>query len=152
MAELIRSEQEGLATWLEETFESLAQELPRSKRWGIYSTSILWGLLIISFETVVGGGFTVLDAFLNSAIAPFLTKGATELFAYQEIRRVALKMAKRYEAGLISIVRVQRDRYEACLDALTLSGDRFEQLRGIRDRLGRRVATEIPPTRGRGPE
>jgi energy-coupling factor transporter ATP-binding protein EcfA2 len=152
MAELIRSEQERLATWLEQTFERLAQELPRSKRWGIYSTSILWGLLIISFETVVGGGFTVLDAFLSSAIAPFLTKGATELFAYQEIRSVAHEMAKRYEAGLISTVRVQRDRYEACLDALRLSEERLDQLRVIRDRLARRVATEIRPTSGRGSE
>ncbi len=147
---LIHSEQEGLAAWLEQTFERLAQEIPRGKRWGIYSTSILWGLLIISFETVVGGGFTVLDAFLDSAIAPFVTKGATELFAYQEIQRVAHKMAKRYEAGLLSIVRVQRDRYEACLKALTPSDDRLEELRVLQDRLNGYVGPEIPPTRGRG--
>jgi energy-coupling factor transporter ATP-binding protein EcfA2 len=151
VAALIRSEQEGLAAWLEQTFEKLAQEIPRGKRWGIYSTSILWGLLIISFETVVGGGFTVLDAFLNSAIAPFVTKGATELFAYQEIQRVARKMAKRYEAGLLSIVRVQRDRYAVCLKALTPSDDRLEELRVLHDRLKGHVGAEIPPTKERGP-
>jgi energy-coupling factor transporter ATP-binding protein EcfA2 len=152
MASLIHSEQEGLAAWLEQTFERLAQEIPRAKRWGIYSTSILWGLLIISFETVVGGGFTVLDAFLDSAIAPFVTKGATELIAYQEIQRVAHKMARRYEAGLLSIVRVQRDRYEACLKALTPSDDRLEGLRILHDRLEGHMGTEIPPTKRRGPE
>jgi hypothetical protein len=108
-------------------------------------------MLIISFETVVGGGFTVLDAFFSSAIAPFVTKGATELFAYQEIQRVARKMAKRYEAGLLSIVRVQRDRYEACLKALTPSDDRLEALRALHDRLKGYGGAEIPPTNERVP-
>jgi energy-coupling factor transporter ATP-binding protein EcfA2 len=148
---LIGSEQEGLAVWLEQTFEKLAQEIPRGKRWGIYSTSILWGLLIISFETVVGGGFTVLDAFLDSAIAPFVTKGATELFAYQEIQRVARKMAKRYEEGLLAIVRVQKKRYEACLKALTPSDDRLEKLRLLHGRLEGSAANEVSPTKGRCP-
>jgi hypothetical protein len=151
MATLIRAEQEGLASWLEQTFETLAQEIPRGKRWGIYSTSILWGLLIISFETVVGGGFTILDAFLDSAIAPFVTKGATELFAYQEIQRVARKMATRYEAGLLSIVRVQKERYEACLKALTPSDDRLKELRILHNHLKGYAAAEIPHIRRREP-
>jgi len=149
---LIRSEQEGLAAWLEQTFEKLAQEIPRGKKWGIYSTSILWGLLIISFETVVGGGFTVLDAFLDSAIAPFVTKGATELFAYQEIQRVARKMAKRYEEGLLAIVRVQKDRYEACLKAHIPTDERLERLRALHDRLEGYAAEGELITKGRGPD
>jgi GTPase SAR1 family protein len=111
-------EQERLEAWLEERFHSLSQGLPWVKKWGIYSTSILWGILIIAFEIVVGGGFSILDAALDSAIAPFVTKGAVELFAYHEIQKVAGELAKRYQDGLLSVMKEQEKRYEACLDSL----------------------------------
>ncbi|MBW1710500.1 MAG: hypothetical protein JRJ73_11540, partial [Deltaproteobacteria bacterium] len=72
--ERIWEEQEKLAVWLSETFEELSRGIPKTKEWGIYSTSILWGILILSLETVIGGGFTIIDAALDSALAPFVTK------------------------------------------------------------------------------
>ena len=75
-------------------------------------------LLIIAFEIVVGGGFSILDAALDSAIAPFVTKGAVELFAYHEIQKVARELARRYQDGLLSVMKEQEKRYEACLDSL----------------------------------
>ncbi len=68
--EIIYEEQDRLATWLEERFQDISKGIPKSKRWGIYSTSIIWGILIISLEASVGGGFTVLDVVLDSALAP----------------------------------------------------------------------------------
>jgi hypothetical protein len=115
---LVFQEQERLERWLENQFETLSQGIPWSKKWGIYSTSILWGLLIIAFEIVVGGGFSLLDAALDSAIAPFVTKGAVELFAYHEIQKVARELARRYQDGLLSVMKEQEKRYEACLDSL----------------------------------
>ena len=122
-------EQDQMATWLEETFNKLSQGIPKSKEWGIYSTSLLWGILILSFETVVGGGFTVVDAALDTALAPFVTKGAVELFAYHEIQKVAKELAKRYQEGLISVVRQQRDRYEHCIKSLTTPLKNLEALK-----------------------
>ena len=116
--ERIWKEQDKLDEWLEETFRRLSQGIPKYKEFGIYSTSILWGVLIISLEIVVGGGFSVIDAALDSALAPFVTKGATELFAYHELQQVARKLAKRYQEGLLSALRDQRDRYEHCLRSL----------------------------------
>ena len=110
--------QDQMAAWLEETFKKLSQGIPMHKEWGIYSTSLLWGILILSFETVVGGGFTVVDAALDAAIAPFVTKGAVELFAYHEIQKVAKELAKRYQEGLVSVLNQQRDRYEQCIQTL----------------------------------
>ncbi|MFH1933550.1 MAG: GTPase domain-containing protein [Pseudomonadota bacterium] len=124
-------EQDQMAAWLEGTFDKLSQGIPKTKEWGIYSTSILWGILILSFETVVGGGFTVLDAVLDAAIAPFVTKGAVELFAYHEIKKVAKELAKRYQEGLVSVVRQQRDRYEHCIKAQITPLDDLEALRGL---------------------
>lgn len=113
--------QEALAQWLEETFEALAKGISTGKKVGIYSTSVLWGVLILTFEVVVGGGFTMLDAALDSALAPFVTKGAVEAFAYHEIRKIAKELAMRYQAGLLSILRRQEERYVVCIQSLTPS-------------------------------
>jgi hypothetical protein len=115
---LVFQEQERLERWLENQFQTLAQGIPWAKKWGIYSTSILWGILIIALEIVVGGGFSILDAALDSAIAPFVTKGAVELFAYHEIQKVARELSRRYQDGLLSVMKEQEKRYEACLDSL----------------------------------
>jgi energy-coupling factor transporter ATP-binding protein EcfA2 len=125
---LVFQEQERLERWLENQFETLSQGIPWSKKWGIYSTSILWGLLIIAFEIVVGGGFSLLDAALDSAIAPFVTKGAVELFAYHEIQKVARELARRYQDGLLSVMKEQEKRYEACLDSLLTAKELVDEL------------------------
>ncbi len=116
--EALRENQKKLFEWLEETFQSLAQGLPLSKKWGMYSTSVLWGILILAFETTVGGGFTVLDAALDSALAPFVTRGTAELFAYREIQTITRELARRYQEGLLAILGLQKDRYAASLQAL----------------------------------
>ena len=126
---LVFQEQDRLEQWLESQFETLSKGISWSKKWGIYSTSILWGLLIIAFEIVVGGGFSILDAALDSAIAPFVTKGAVELFAYREIQKVAREMARRYQDGLLSVMKEQEKRYEACLDSLLTAKEVVEELR-----------------------
>lgn len=128
-------EHDRLDRWLEAKFKDLARGLPRHKRWGIYSTSILWGTLIVSFEIVVGGGFSGLDAILDSLLAPFITKGSMELFAYREIKAVAKELARQYQQALRSIVERQRDRYrEAMLTLLTDPRD-LDRLKGLSDRL-----------------
>lgn len=129
---LVFQEQERLERWLETQFQTLAQGIPWAKKWGIYSTSILWGILIIALEIVVGGGFSILDAALNSAIAPFVTKGAVELFAYHEIQKVARELSRRYQDGLLSVMKEQEKRYEACLDSLLTAEEVVEDLSATR--------------------
>ena len=137
--ERIGQEQVKLAAWLDETFEELSKGIPRSKELGIYSTSILWGVLILSLETVIGGGFTVLDAALDSALAPFVTKGAVELFAYDEIRRVARELATRYQEGFLTVVRHQRDRYKAALESQMITREAIESLESVQKDLDRKA-------------
>jgi uncharacterized protein YeaO (DUF488 family) len=127
----IWEEQDKLGTWLEETFQNLSSGIPKHKEVGIYATSIIWGILILSFEIVVGGGFTMLDVALDGALAPFLTKGATELFARHEIQQIAREMSKRYEEGLLSVLREQHDRYKDCLLPLLASRQTVEYLEGL---------------------
>jgi energy-coupling factor transporter ATP-binding protein EcfA2 len=129
---LVFREQERLEHWLEKQFETLSQGIPWAKKWGIYSTSILWGILIIAFEIVVGGGFSILDAALDSAIAPFVTKGAMELFAYHEIQKVARELSRRYQEGLLSVMKEQEKRYRSCLDSLLPAEELLRQLSAAR--------------------
>jgi hypothetical protein len=126
---LVFQEEERLEHWLEDQFETLSKGIPWAKKWGIYSTSILWGILVIAFEIAVGGGFSILDAALDSAIAPFVTKGAVELFAYHEIRKVARELARRYQEGLLSVMKEQEKRYETCLDSLLTAKEVVAELR-----------------------
>ena len=139
----ILEEQDRLASWLEHTFQELARTIPERKKWGIYTTSILWGVLILSFETVVGGGFTVLDAALDSALAPFVTKGAVELFAYHEIQKIARELSHRHQEALLSVVRLQRDRYEQCLATLTTPEDTVDRLRSFHSRIAHEVTEDV---------
>ncbi|MCF8082535.1 MAG: 50S ribosome-binding GTPase [Deltaproteobacteria bacterium] len=129
---MIYREQERLADWLETKFNELARGIPAGKKMGIYSTSLVWGVLIVSFETVVGGGFTLLDAALDSAIAPLVTKGAVELFAFHEIQKINRDLARQYQDGLLSIITRQCRRYQACLNNLMPDESTLKTLRETR--------------------
>ena len=132
----IWKEQDELDAWLEKTFQRLSKGIPTHKKLGIYSTSVLWGILILSLEVVVGGGFTVLDAVLDSALAPFVTKGAVELFAYGEIQKVARKLAKRYQQGLLSVVDHQKNRYQQCLESVMVTQTTVNSLEACLESVG----------------
>ena len=132
---LIETQQAELIAWLGARFQELEDGIPKGKKWGIYSTSILWGLMVLSLEIAVGGGFTVLDAVLGSSAAPFLTKGAAELFAYDEIRHIARDLSRRYQEGLRSILTTQHERYLACLESVSVPGDVDRALAGLSDTI-----------------
>ncbi len=123
--------QEELLRWLEQTFQELARGIPKTKEIGIYSTSILWGGLILSLEVAIGGGITLLEAVLDSAIAPFVTRGAVELFAYHELQRVGRQLAEKYRESVRAVIRLQRDRYAACLESLQPSDEVVNGLRAL---------------------
>ncbi len=129
--ELTWKEQDQLVLWLEETFQSLSRGIPKGKQWGIYSTSILWAILLLSLETAIGGGFSMLDMVLDSALAPFVTKGAVELFAYHEIQKIARELAKRYQETLLAALHRQHEQYKSCLQSLMTPPEVFECLREL---------------------
>jgi hypothetical protein len=88
-------------------------------------------VLILSLEATLGGGFGVIDAVLDSALAPFITKGSAELFAYREIRAVAREMAARYRQGLFNILEEQQKRYEDALQSVRTPSSTLEHVSGL---------------------
>ncbi len=107
--------QAEIAGWLENTIRELERDLPRGKKVGIYSTSVLWGAAILSFETVLGGGITLLEMAFNTVLAPFVTKSSADLFAHRELRAIIRDMNDRYRGGVLSIFEEQRDRYTSII-------------------------------------
>jgi len=133
----IWEEQERLLDWLQGTFQDLSKGIPKHKEWGIYSTSVLWGIFILSLEAAIGGGLGFLDAAVDSLLAPFVTKGATELFAYHELQTIARELSKRYQDGLLSVIEEQRDRYSRRLDALRTPPETMRNLEELRKTVSR---------------
>jgi hypothetical protein len=131
----VKAEQDRLLLWLEETFQRLAQGIPRSKEVGIYSTSILWGGLIIALETAIGGGISLLEAVLDTAVAPFVTKGAVDLFAYHELQKIARDLGELYKEALTATLRLQYNRYLECLQALMVAPQTLRELMAVMNRL-----------------
>lgn len=124
----IEAEQDRLADWLQERFQALTAQVPKRKVYGIYTTSILWGVLLIAFESVVGGGLTLIDALVDSALAPFLTAGTVELFVYREVQSIARELAERYRNGLLALLDLQRQRFAACLEERRTSQEVLDTL------------------------
>ncbi len=108
-------EREALLKWIDGRFTELADGLSSKKKWGIYTASILWGVLLISVTATLGGGFSMVDVALDSALAPFITKGTTGLLAYQEISKITYELGKQHKEGLAAIIEEQCFRYRQCL-------------------------------------
>jgi len=121
--------QAELEAWLEAKFTEMARGISKTKEWGIYSTTLLWGLFLVSVEAVVGGGFTLFEAVLDSFIMPFISKGAAELFAYQELRKLGQELDDRYKGQLRSVLGMQHDRYLGVLDEAILSREKLEMMK-----------------------
>ncbi len=121
----ILKRQKELTAWLKKRFKELSRELPSSKKWGIYSTSMLWGVMLLSLEVVIGGGITMIEAVLDSVLAPFMTKGAVDIFAYREIQKVAREMAQKYQNGLYAILQQQKDNYLKVLNETRTTKETF---------------------------
>ena len=68
-------------------------------------------------------------------MAPFVTKGAVELFAYQELHKIARQLAKRYQEGVLSVLHEQRDRYVEGIQSLTTPKGTMDELEALRHSL-----------------
>ena len=125
-----------LIEWLEGTFRKLARGIPIHKEVGIYSTTIIWGGLILSFEIVLGGGITFIEMALDSFLAPLVTKGSVNLFAFHEIQGIARELDKRYKEGILDILEEQKQRYVSCLEPFLIPDEMIEKLQDLKTKLG----------------
>ncbi len=130
--------QERLIEWLEGKFRELAKGISKYKELGIYSTAIMWGGLILSFEVVLGGGITFIEAALDSFLAPLVTKGSVNLFAYHEIQGIARELDTGYRKGILDILEEQKQRYASCLEPFLIPEKTIKGLQDLKEELGTR--------------
>ena len=127
--------QKDLMAWIERKFRDLAKGIPKYKEVGIYSTAIMWGGLILSFEIVIGGGIGVIEAALDSFLAPLVTKGSVSLFAYHEIQGIARELDAKYREGIQEILTKQKKRYVSCMEPFMIREDSITELEDLKTEL-----------------
>ena len=96
--------------WIQERFDTLKKGLSTGKKVGVASASILSGLMLLLLETVVGGGITVLEILLDTAVIPYIPKGVLELVVYDEIKAIGRELDRRYRATYDNLLALQKKR------------------------------------------
>ena len=120
-----------ISEWLKNEVNILSKELVGKKKWGIYSTAALWGLMVIFLQVVTAGGFTLIEGIFDALIAPFISKGTMELFAYKEIKNLTKKLATRYQDILLGIIEEQKIRYISALNQFETHSETFKILKQL---------------------
>lgn len=77
-----------------------------------------------------------MELVLDTAIAPFVTKGAVDLFAYRELQKIVKELGQHYQEALVAPVRLQAARYRECLQALTATESSLHELEMLMKRVG----------------
>jgi len=112
-----RDELDGLEVWLQGRFELLKKGLTPQRKAGLVSMSVLWGVMLISIETVIGGGITLLEILLDTVIVPFIPRGVLELAVYDEIKKIGRELDTRYKTAYLTVLGEQGERALAFLES-----------------------------------
>ena len=139
----IRSQYEeafpGLEHVLEHEFNRLRDGLSRLDELKLYGTNTLWAVLLVTAEVVVGGGFTLLDAMLDSVVFPFIPKWMLDVQVRDSLRDIARRVDQEHRRVLTGILRQQAELYKAAFVGLLPSEESFRGLEELREGLARHV-------------
>ncbi len=125
----------GMERMLEEEFERFKQGLSGKDELKLYSAYTLWAFLLVTAEVVMGGGFTLLDALLNTAIVPFIPKWLLNMKILDLLREMGERLDAEYRRILRGILEEQATLYQAAFSG-TLPDERsLERLRRTREGL-----------------
>ena len=96
--------------WIQERFDQIRQGLSGTKKASIVSASILSGCMLLLLETVVGGGITLVEILLDTAIVPLIPKGVLEVVVYDEIKQIGVELDERYRRAYKAVLAEQHQR------------------------------------------
>ena len=103
--------------WLEERFQKLKKGLTRQKEVGLYSASLLTGIMLLAVESVTFGGVTFFELILDTAIMPLIPRGVLEVFVYDELKEIGRELDNRHRKAMFGIVDEQYARLESFVTA-----------------------------------
>jgi competence protein ComGC len=84
---------------------------------------------------VVGGGFTLLDALLNTVIVPFIPKWLLNLKVLDVLREIGRRVDEKHRRALNAIVEKQAELYVTAFRSLLPSEETMENLLTVRQSL-----------------
>lgn len=125
----------GVEHLLEAEFDRLREGLSTLDEIKLYGSYTLWALLLITAEIVVGGGFTLLDALLNTAIVPFIPKWLLKLKILDVLREIGQRVDFEHRNALRGILERQANLYVREFSALLPDKEAFERLHKLRNKL-----------------
>ncbi len=122
----------GVEHLLDTEFNRFREGLSTVDEVKLYGSYTLWALLLITAEIVVGGGFTLLDALLNTAIVPFIPKWLLKLKVLDVLREIGRRVDNEHRRALRAILEEQAGLYTAEFSTLVPDGESLERLRELR--------------------
>jgi hypothetical protein len=125
----------GVEHLLEEEFTHFRKGLSFQDELKLYGSYTLWALLLITAEIVVGGGFTLLDALLNTVIVPFIPKWLLNLKVLDVLREIGRRVDEKHRRALNAIVEKQAELYVTAFRSLLPSEETMENLLTVRQSL-----------------
>lgn len=101
----------GVEKLLEAEFERFKEGLSSADEIKLYGSYTLWALFLITVEIAVGGGFTILDALIGTAIVPFIPPWLLRLKILDLLRQIGGRIDAEHRSVLRSILEEQAALY-----------------------------------------
>jgi hypothetical protein len=98
----------------------------------LYGWSGLWAAFVIAMEIVVGGGFTLLDALLNTAILPSIPTLVLKTRIAGLLRDIGERVDREQRKTLETILKKQAEMYMDKFVGLLPPRSRLDDLARIR--------------------
>ena len=97
---------------LEAEFEKFKQGLSTIDEIKLYGSYTLWALFLITAEVAIGGGLTLLDMVLNTAIGPFIPKWLLKLKIVDILREIGERIDHQRCEAVQDILKHQAENYK----------------------------------------
>jgi hypothetical protein len=127
----------GIEHLLEDEFTRFKNGLSTKDEFKLYGSYTLWALFIITAEVVMGGGFTLLDALLNTVIMPFIPKWLLNLKVLDMLREIGERVDQKHREALKGILSQQAENYVSAFSGLLPETEAVRRVSEIRNNLSR---------------
>ena len=125
----------GMEHLLEAEFNRFRDGLSRTDELKLYGSYTVWALFLITAEIVVGGGFTLLDALLNTVIVPFIPKWLLNLKVLDVLREIGERVDREHRNTLRGILQEQAELYAEQFSRLVPGDTVLQDLRSLEGNL-----------------
>ena len=125
----------GVEKLLEVEFKRFQDGLPVSDQVRLYGWSGVWAAFVIAMEIVVGGGFTLLDALLNTAILPSIPTLVLKARIAGLLRDIGERVDRAQRRTLEAILQKQAEMYMAKFAQLLPAPSKLDDLARLRESI-----------------